>query len=144
MSPPYTPQFQGKVERMNRTVGNQAHAMRVGAGLGEKFWDLAWDCAVFLRNRSPTSANQGSMTPFEAVFGRKPDLHMLRVFGCRAEALVPKQVRLKGEDRTVSGIFVGYDNVSKLFKFLPDGARKWMAVQIMASEVGAPQLWGHG
>jgi hypothetical protein len=29
-SPAYTPQFQGKVERMNRTVGEMAHAMRVG------------------------------------------------------------------------------------------------------------------
>jgi hypothetical protein len=144
-SPAYTPQFQGKVERMNRTVGGQAHAMRVGAELGEQFWDLAWDCAVFLRNRSPTAANAGNMTPFEAIFGRRPDLHMLKVFGCRAEALVPKQVRLKGEDKTTSGIFVGYDNMTKSFKFLPDGARRWVAVRTMACEerIGA-RLGGGG
>jgi hypothetical protein len=133
-SPAYTPQFQGKVERKNRTVGGQAHAMRVGAGLGEQFWELAWDCAVFLRNRSPTVSNLGGMTPFEAMYGRKPDLHMLRVFGCRAEALVPKQLRNKGADRTVSGIFVGYDSNTKSFKFLPDGARKWVAVRTLACE----------
>ena len=32
-SPPYTPQYKGKVERLNGTIGEMAHAMRVGAGL---------------------------------------------------------------------------------------------------------------
>ena len=39
--------------------------------------------------QSPTTSNAGGMTPFEAMFGRRPDLHMLKVFGSRAEALVP-------------------------------------------------------
>ena len=119
---------------MNRTVGGQAHALRVGAGLGEQFWELAWDCAVFLRNRSPTVANEGCMTPYESLYGRKPSLHMLRVFGCRAEAMVPKQARTKGADKSISGVFVGYDGVSKSFRFLPDGARRWIAVRTMACE----------
>ena len=76
-SPPYTPQYQGKVERMNRTVGEKAHAMRVGAGLAESYWELAWGCAVFLRNRSLTVANQGCMTPYESMYGRKPVLDMI-------------------------------------------------------------------
>jgi hypothetical protein len=132
MSPPYTPQFQGKVERMNRTVGNKAHAMRVGAGLTDVYWELAWECAVFLRNRSPTSANADKLTPYESMFGRKPMLHNLRVFGCRAEALVPDALRTKGSDRTRSGIFVGYDEVSRGYRFLPDGSKKWVSVRTLA------------
>jgi hypothetical protein len=131
-SPPYTPQFQGKVERMNRTVGEKAHSMRVGAGLPESYWELAWGCAVFLRNRSPTSANPGKMTPYESMYGRKPVLENLRVFGCRAEALVPDAVRGKDGDRSRPGIFVGYDEVSKGYKFLPDGSRKWVPVRTVA------------
>ena len=46
-SPAYTPQFQGKVERLNRTVGEMAHSMRVSAGLGTVFWSLAWETAFF-------------------------------------------------------------------------------------------------
>jgi len=143
-SPPYTPQYQGKVERMNRTVGGQAHAMRVGAGLGEQFWELAWDCAVFLRNRSPTVANEGCMTPYESLNGRKPSLHMLRVFGCRAEAMVPKQARTKGADKSISGVFVGYDGVCKSFRFLPDGARRWIAVRTMACTAPGAGWGGNG
>ena len=133
-SPPYTPQYQGKVERMNRTVGEKAHSMRVGAGLPESFWELAWDCAVFLRNRSPTSANGGNMTPYEMIFGKKPRLDSLRVFGCRAEALVPGQLRSKGGDKSASGIFVGYDDVSRAYKFLRDGSRKWVPVRTLACD----------
>ena len=119
---------------MNRTVGNKAHAMRVGAGLPDSFWELAWGCAVFLRNRSPTVANAHSMTPYECMFGRKPDLGMLRVFGCRAEALVPKAVRSKGEDKSRPGIFVGYDELGKAYKFLPEGSRKWVPVRSLVCE----------
>ena len=39
-SPPTTPQYQGRVERMNRTVGELGHALRVGAGLLESIWEL--------------------------------------------------------------------------------------------------------
>ena len=143
-SPPYTPQFQGKVERMNRTVGEKAHAMRVGAGLSETYWELAWGCAVFLRNRSPTSANPAKMTPYECMFGRKPVLDNLRVFGCRAEAFVPDAVRGKGEDRSRPGLFVGYDEISKGFKFLPDGSRKWVPVRTMAFMERAGEEKGDG
>ena len=76
-SPPYTPQYQGKVERMNRSVGERAHAMRVGAGLPESYWELAWGCAVFLKNRSPAAANPAKMTPYNCLFGRKPVLRNL-------------------------------------------------------------------
>jgi hypothetical protein len=128
-SPPYTPQFQGKVERMNRTVGEMAHAMRVGAGLDISFWSLAWGAAVFLRNRSPTSANQNKETPYYMMFGKLPRLENLFVFGCEAEAYVDLPIRKKGEERSRPGIFVGYDEISRAYKFLPSGERKWVTVR---------------
>jgi hypothetical protein len=129
MSPPYTPQYQGKVERMNRTVGEMAHAMRVGAGLDISFWSLAWGAAVFLRNRSPTGANRDKQTPYFMLFGKLPRLENLFVFGCKAEAYVNSLNRRKGEDRSRPGIFVGYDERSRAYKFLPSGERKWMTVR---------------
>jgi hypothetical protein len=133
-SPAYTPQFQGKVERMNRSVGEKAHSMRVAAGLPSSFWELAWGCAVFLRNRSPTSANAGNMTPYEALLGRQPRLEHLRTFGCRAEAHLKGMALRKGADRSIPGLFVGYDESSMTYKFLPDGARKWVPVRTMVCQ----------
>jgi hypothetical protein len=64
------------------------------------------------------------MTPYEALLGRQPRLENLRVLGCRAEAHVPEQLRRKGEDRSVPGLFVGYDELSRASRFLPEGKRQ--------------------
>jgi hypothetical protein len=100
------------------------------------FWELAWGCAVFVRNRCPTSSNPGGMTPYECLLGRKPRLENMRVFGSKAEALVPGQTRHKGDDRSRPGLFVGYDEVGKAYKFLPDGGRKWIPVRSMVCDEG--------
>jgi hypothetical protein len=127
-SPPYTPQLQGVVERMNRTLGDMARTIRVSAGLDKEFWVLAWSTAVYLRNRAPASAH-GGKTPYELYFEKIPNLSTLRVFGCRAEALIPAETRRKDDLRSVSGMFVGYDEDSRAYKFLPDGSRKWKSVR---------------
>jgi hypothetical protein len=129
MGPAYTPQYQGKVERMNRTVGEMAHAIRIAATLNVSFWQLAWETAIFLRNRSPSVSNQGSRTPYQVLTGKLPRLENLLIFGCRAEAHIDAGIRRKGEDKSRPGLFVGYDEASRAYKFLPDGARKWVAVR---------------
>jgi hypothetical protein len=128
-SPSFTPQFQGKVERMNRTVGEMAHAMRVGAGLNLSFWQLAWETAIFLRNRSPTSSNSQNATPYEIFYDKKPRLENLLIFGSKAEIYINEAQRKKGNDRTKPGIFVGYDESSKSYKFLPNGENRWVSTR---------------
>jgi hypothetical protein len=132
-SPAYTPQFQGKVERMNHTVGEMAHAMRVGANLDVRFWSLAWVTAVYLRNinRSPTSANQGMKIPYQMLFNKLPDLKGLYIFGSKAEAYIDEPLRKKGGNRSRPGIFVGYDGVGKAYRFLPAGETKWIPVRTL-------------
>ena len=46
-----------------------------------KFWAETVNTAVYLRNRSPTSALKDE-TPFECWVGEKPDVSNLRVLGC--------------------------------------------------------------
>ncbi|KAI3998338.1 uncharacterized protein SCHCODRAFT_02466885, partial [Schizophyllum commune H4-8] len=53
------------------------------------------------------------ITPYEARWGKKPDLSHLRVWGCRCYAYYPKELETKGGRRMYEGIFVGYDEARK-------------------------------
>jgi len=61
-SAPYTPQQNGVVERRNQMVVNTARSILRARGMPGYFWGEAVHTAVFLLNRSPTSALDG-MTP---------------------------------------------------------------------------------
>ena len=69
-------------------------------------------CATYILNRCPTKALY-SITPYEAWHGHKPSISHLRVFGCLAYALMPKQQRKKLDDKAVKCILVGYSSESK-------------------------------
>ena len=57
-----------------------------------------YSTAVYLRNRSPTTAVDDS-TPFEALTGIKPDVKHLRVFGCTAHIAKDEQQKLDPKAR---------------------------------------------
>ena len=40
----------------------------------------------------------------------------MRVFGCRAYVLTPKEKRLKWDPKSRVGVFVGYEEVSKAYR----------------------------
>ena len=77
------------------------------------FWPEALRCATYLKNRSPHSAL--GCTPFEAYFGRKPDLSHLRIFGSRCYAHVPKEQRQKLDSHTIECVFMGYYPTERLY-----------------------------
>ena len=76
---PYTPQQNGVVERMNRTLMEKSRSMLCGTRLGQEFWAEAVETACYLLNRSPSSTLEDK-TPHEEWTGRKPFLSHLRVF----------------------------------------------------------------
>ena len=105
---PYNPEQNGVAERMNCTLKDKATAMLADSRLPKQFWGEAVMAATYLLNRSPTVA-LGKTTPFEKWFGRKPDISNLRIFGCLAYALTPKQKRKAFDMKTSSSTMVGYD-----------------------------------
>ena len=76
---PKNPEQNGVAERLNRTLVECVRSMLIDAHLPHKFWAEALSTAVFLRNRSETSAVP-RMTPFQAWNGKKPSVSNLKVF----------------------------------------------------------------
>ena len=74
---------------MNRTLMESARSMMNHAGLPDRYWAEAVECAAYIRNRLPTSALTERKTPFEMWSGRKPNISHLKVFGCMAYAHIP-------------------------------------------------------
>ena len=79
-----TPQQNGVVERMNRTLLEKVRCMLSNAGLGKQFWAEAVMYASHLINHLPSAALNGK-TPLEVWFGKPAnDYDTLRVFGSTA------------------------------------------------------------
>ena len=81
----------------------------------KSFWAEALATATYLRNRSPTKAVEGK-TPYEALYGVKPKVGHLRVFGCTAYAHVPTLEKLKLDDKARKCIFLGYPTNRKGYR----------------------------
>lgn len=89
---PYSPEMNGMAERLIRVLTEHASAMLWEAQLPMSFWAAATSAPNFLRNRSPTTALE-NMTPFEAWYGKKPNLGFIWVFGCKAMVHTPQEIR---------------------------------------------------
>lgn len=113
----YTPQQNGVSERMNRTIMERVRCMLSESGMEEKFWAEAASTAVYLINRSPSSATDYKL-PEELWSGKRPGIKHLRRFG--AAAYVHTR-QAKTSPRAVKGYFVGYPDGVKGFRvWLPE------------------------
>ncbi|CAI5964029.1 unnamed protein product [Closterium sp. NIES-65] len=91
----YSPQSNGVAERANRTILETARALLIESGVNNSMWPHAVWHATVARNRMLTKVGNESWVPLERWLGRKPQVDMLRVFGCMAVAKVPKKYRSK-------------------------------------------------
>lgn len=62
---------------------DMTRTLLVESVLPRAFWEEAGQHAVYIRNRSFTSARPSGETPHERVFGAKPDVSHVRAFGAR-------------------------------------------------------------
>lgn len=102
----YTPQQNGKSERMNRTLLNKIRIKIIESGIPKYLWDEALKCSVYEINRTPSKAIPKVLTPAYIRHGHS-DLKKLRIFGCRAwVTILPKGTKL--DARSKRGVMVGY------------------------------------
>ena len=112
-----TPEQNGVAERINRTLLEIARALLKEAGLDERYWGVALEMAVYIKNLSPTKAVRG-MVPYEAWTGIKPNVESLRIFGCLVYVHVSRKKSKKLGSRSKPCIFVGFDEEKKGFKLM--------------------------
>lgn len=102
-------------ERKNRTVIEMVRSMPKEMNLPTFLWAEVAVRAVFILNRSPTSAVK-ERTPFEVIKGVKPSIEHLRVFGCVGNVCVDSQFRKKLDPKTQKCVLFGYCEDMKAYK----------------------------
>ena len=120
---PKCPEQNGVAERLNRTLVEMIRSMLADCQLPKSFWAEALVTATYIRNRSPTKAVEGK-TPFEALYGEKPKVGHMRVFGCTAYSHIPKDERQKLDPKTRKCIFLGYPSNRKGYRLYDQDAQK--------------------
>ena len=87
------------------------------SGLPKTLWGEALLHVVWVKNRSATQALDGK-TPYEMLYGKKPHLGDLLVWG--AKCWILDRMGLKLDDRAKEGHWVGYDSESTAHRiYLP-------------------------
>ena len=107
-TPIKTPQRNALSERKNRTIVEMARTFLEFAGLSaDQFGRFAFEAAVITHNRVNV-VHKLEKTQHELWTNHKPNLSLLRVFGCDAFVLSTSD-NSKLLPRAEKGIFVGYD-----------------------------------
>ena len=119
----------GGAERFGRLIMEKARAMRLSANLPHILWRDIVFTATYLYNRTPRASNNWK-SPYEAfhsyVFDkeevsgpRKPLLHYLRAYGCKAYTLIKskgdpqyRRKRRKLDAKAHIGFLVGYESTN--------------------------------
>lgn len=104
---------------MNRTIKEGATALLSDMNVSQNFWPFAVQTCVYNRNRVPSFAIKFK-TPFEMLYGRKPEYERMQIFG--SKAFVRKTGHLSKFDPTgEAAMLIGYPhNKSGYTLYLPD------------------------
>jgi hypothetical protein len=125
----HTPEMNGKAEVRFRTLFQRVRAMLMDANLPKQCWGFAAEYATVIMNVSPSSKR--NETPYEMWHKKQFDYDTLRIFGCIGYAHVTKThkkamhetnpdntARQTLDNRGTCGIFVGFSELKKAWKFL--------------------------
>jgi transposase InsO family protein len=104
-----TPQHNGVAEALNRRLFERVRAILHHSQLPKSLWGEAVMFAVWLKNRTSTRT-LGDVTPFERLYGDKPNLAGVPEWGQRIWVHSDKGTKL--DARAVECRWVGYDRES--------------------------------
>ena len=105
-----TPEYNGVSERFNRTLLERTRALLHSSKLPKNLWGETITHIVWLKNRTSTCALPEGKTPYEMLYGKKPNLENLHEWG--SEVWVHTMEGKKLDGRSKLGKWVGFDEVS--------------------------------
>ncbi|KAF1313844.1 Integrase catalytic core protein, partial [Globisporangium splendens] len=123
LTTPYSPQQNGLVERMNRSVIEMARSMLHYKRVDYKWWAEAANTAIYLTNRMTNAAHPHS-TPYEVCYGKPPRMDHLRVFGSIGYAHIEKENRTKLDAKSYKCMHLGYSDQAKAYRVLDISTNK--------------------
>ncbi|KAE8887708.1 hypothetical protein PF005_g13004 [Phytophthora fragariae] len=104
----YTPEENCLVEKLNCTLMGKVRAIGEAAALPFCLWGEVLGYVIEVDNMSATKALNG-ITPFEKLYGQKPEVSDLHVCGCVVFHHIPKKKqKSKLNLRADPGLFLGY------------------------------------
>ena len=134
----YSPESNGKAERLNRTLLDMARTMLLSAPQLPKLkqmWAEAVNTACYIRNRLFTSVSSVEKTPYEILLNKRPDISHIRVFGSRAYVHIPKNHRIwKLDKRAHAGFLVGFERGNSFRVYLPDEGKVVVSRDVTVDE----------
>lgn len=110
---------------ISKILGTRSEETMRNVSLSENLWVEAFSHAIWIKNRSPSRALEGKMTPWEALYKVKPNLAIERIFGSRVYVTYPPEHRQKTllQPRGWLGYFVGFETEAVLRIWHPDKKR---------------------
>lgn len=126
VSYPHAHQQNGATERKHRHIVEMGITLLAHALMPLKFWDEAFQTAVFLINRLPSKVIHND-TPLHRLYGEEPDYTFLRTFGCAVWPNLRAYNTRKLQFRLKRCVFIGYSNSHKGFKCL-DPCEGWVYI----------------
>ncbi|CAI7857763.1 unnamed protein product, partial [Closterium sp. NIES-53] len=140
---PYTPQQNGMAEREMRTAVESVRTMLLHMCVQHHWWHLALRQAVWVRNCLERSTTPPGTTLYQLLTGKKPDLTLVRVWGCMVQFMVPEQQRGgKLALKARWGLHLGVSPESKGWEILDLTDNKVvMSVEVIFYETLSLEVW---
>src|SRR4051812_29830175 len=113
LTPPGTPQRNGVSKRRNRTFLDMVSSMMSLTHLPLYFWGYALETTAFTLNRAPSKSVE--TTPYEFWNGSKPDISLLKIWGC--DAYVKRLQPNKLDPKADKCYFIGYPRETTEYSF---------------------------
>ncbi|KAI3680197.1 hypothetical protein L2E82_50582 [Cichorium intybus] len=138
ISCPYTPQQNGRAERMHRHIVETGLAMLFHAHVPASFWVDAFSSATFIINRLPTKVLD-NQSPFQVLYSRLPNYDNFRTFGCQVYPYLRDYSAHKLAPRSIPCIFLGYNSQYKGYKcYDPTSSRMYITRHARFNEAAFP------